>query len=59
VGTCGVAAIYGTVGTPKRFFFEWKQSLHCNVRRVLRSGKANKCIAWWIRWCRFKTKSEY
>lgn len=25
IGTCGQAACYGTVGTPGRFFFEWKQ----------------------------------
>ena len=24
VATCGTAACYGTVGTPSRFFFEWK-----------------------------------
>jgi type I restriction enzyme R subunit len=26
IATCGVAACYGTVGTPPRFFFEWKES---------------------------------
>lgn len=25
IGTCGQAACYGTVGTPARFFFEWKE----------------------------------
>ncbi|MCR9161683.1 MAG: type I restriction endonuclease subunit R [Nannocystaceae bacterium] len=25
IGTCGQAACYGTVGTPGRFFFEWKE----------------------------------
>lgn len=28
IGTCGQAACYGTVGTPSRFFFEWKQYPH-------------------------------
>ena len=25
VGTCGERAVYGTVGTPERFFLEWKE----------------------------------
>ena len=25
VGTCGERAVYGTVGTPQRYFLEWKQ----------------------------------
>ena len=25
VGTCGEGAVYGTVGTPERFFLEWKE----------------------------------
>ena len=25
VGTCGERAVYGTVGTPERFFLKWKE----------------------------------
>jgi type I restriction enzyme R subunit len=34
VATCGQAAIYGTVGTPKRFFGEWKVPFPMSVEEL-------------------------
>ena len=34
VGTCGERAVYGTVGTPARFFLEWKQPYPLNVEQL-------------------------
>ena len=30
IGTCGERAVYGTVGTPERFFLEWKEPYPLN-----------------------------
>ena len=32
VGTCGERAVYGTVGTPARFFLEWKEPYPLSVK---------------------------
>ncbi|MXW14617.1 MAG: type I restriction endonuclease subunit R, partial [Rhodothermaceae bacterium] len=34
VGTCGERAVYGTVGTPARFFLEWKEPYPLTVRHL-------------------------
>ncbi len=34
VGTCGERAVYGTVGTPARFFLEWKQPYPLRVKQL-------------------------
>ena len=34
VGTCGERAVYGTVGTPPRFFLEWKQPYPLSVKQL-------------------------
>ena len=34
VGTCGERAVYGTVGTPARFFLEWKQPYPLSVKQL-------------------------
>ena len=34
VGTCGERAVYGTVGTPARFFLEWKQPYPRSVKQL-------------------------
>ena len=34
VATCGKRAVYGTVGTPGRFFLEWKEPYPLTVRQV-------------------------
>ena len=34
VGTCGERAVYGTVGTPARFFLEWKQPYPLGVKQL-------------------------
>ena len=34
VGTCGERAVYGTVGTPARFFLEWKEPYPLSVKRL-------------------------
>ena len=31
IGTCGERAVYGTVGTPDRYYFEWKEPHPLNV----------------------------
>ncbi|MEE9384768.1 MAG: type I restriction endonuclease subunit R [Nannocystaceae bacterium] len=34
IGACEQAACYGTVGTPSRFFFEWKEAYPKSVERL-------------------------
>ena len=34
VGTCGERAVYGTVGTPPRFFLEWKVPYPLSVKQL-------------------------
>ena len=34
VATCGERAVYGTVGTPERFFLEWKEPSPLTVERL-------------------------
>ncbi len=34
VGTCGERAVYGTVGTPERFFLEWKEPYPLTDKRL-------------------------
>ena len=34
VGTCGERAAYGTVGTPERFFLEWKEPYPLNDKQL-------------------------
>ena len=34
VATCGERAVYGTVGTPERFFLEWKEPYPLTVKRL-------------------------
>ena len=34
VGTCGECAVYGTVGTPERFFLEWKEPYPLSVEQL-------------------------
>ena len=34
VGTCGERAVYGTVGTPERFFLEWKEPYPLSVDQL-------------------------
>ena len=34
VGTCGERAVYGTVGTPERFFLEWKEPYPLSVEQL-------------------------
>ena len=34
VGTCGERAVYGTVGTPERFFLEWKEPYPLSVAQL-------------------------
>ena len=34
VGTCGERAVYGTVGTPDRFFLEWKEPYPLSVEQL-------------------------
>ena len=34
VGTCGERAVYGTVGTPERFFLEWKEPYPLTVAQL-------------------------
>ena len=34
VGTCGEGAVYGTVGTPARFFLEWKEPYPLSVEQL-------------------------
>ena len=34
VGTCGERSVYGTVGTPARFFLEWKQPYLLSVQQL-------------------------
>ena len=34
VGTCGERAVYGTVGTPERFFLEWKEPYPVSVKQL-------------------------
>ena len=33
IGTCGERAVYGTVGTPERFFLEWKEPYPLSVKQ--------------------------
>ncbi len=41
VGTCGERAVYGTVGTPERFFLEWKEPYPLSVKQLGRKlGRA-------------------
>ena len=40
VGTCGERAVYGTVGTPERFFLEWKQPYPLTVEEL--AGKLGR-----------------
>ena len=41
VGTCGERAVYGTVGTPERFFLEWKEPYPLTVEQLgKRLGRA-------------------
>ena len=41
VGTCGERAVYGTVGTPDRFFLEWKEPYPLSVEQLSeRLGRA-------------------
>ena len=34
VGTCGERAVYGTVGTPERFFLEWKEPYPLSAKQL-------------------------
>ena len=34
VGTCGERSVYGTVGTPERFFLEWKEPYPLGVEQL-------------------------
>ena len=34
VGTCGERAVYGTMGTPERFFLEWKEPYPLSVAQL-------------------------
>ena len=34
VGSCGEHAVYGTVGTPARFFLEWKEPYPLSVKQL-------------------------
>ena len=34
VGTCGERAVYGTVGTPERFFLDWKEPYPRSVKQL-------------------------
>ena len=34
VGSCGERAVYGTVGTPERFFLEWKEPYPVTVQKL-------------------------
>ena len=34
IGTCGERAIYGTVGTPERYFLEWKEPYPLTVKQL-------------------------
>lgn len=34
IGTCGERAVYGTVGTPERFFLEWKEPYPLTVQQL-------------------------
>jgi len=34
IGTCGERAVYGTVGTPERFFLEWKEPYPLSVGQL-------------------------
>ena len=34
VGTCGESAVYGTVGTPERFFLAWKEPYPLSVEQL-------------------------
>ena len=40
VGTCGERAVYGTVGTPERFFLEWKEPYPLRLKQLRRSTRA-------------------
>ena len=41
IGACGERAVYGTVGTPERFFFEWKEPYPLDVKQLGRKlGRA-------------------
>ena len=40
VGSCGERAVYGTVGTPERFFLEWKQPYPLTVEKL--AGKLGR-----------------
>ena len=41
IGTCGERAVYGTVGTPERFFLEWKEPYPLSVKQLGRKlGRA-------------------
>ena len=34
MGSCGEQAVYGTVGTPARFFLEWKEPYPLSVKHL-------------------------
>ncbi len=34
IGTCGERAVYGTLGTPERYYFEWKEPYPLNRREL-------------------------
>ena len=34
IGTCGERAVYGTVGTPERFFLEWKEPYPLGAKQL-------------------------
>ena len=41
IGACGERAVYGTVGTPERFFLEWKEPYPLSVKQLGRKlGRA-------------------
>ena len=41
IGACGERAVYGTVGTPERFFLEWKEPYPLGVKQLGRKlGRA-------------------
>ena len=41
IGACGEHAVYGTVGTPERFFLEWKEPYPLSVKQLGRKlGRA-------------------
>ena len=42
VGTCGERSVYGTVGTPERFFLEWKEPYTAPRRGAAAAGRGHR-----------------